>query len=169
MQLSLTQQQAMRVCVRLVLIWLDFVSRRLLPLGDGEAAISNLCPIAERLTNLSQNHSAGVFRQVNDQMEGFPPGTLSNEVLSDETLDDWPDKTFCRPSAQVQISYRQHGLVTQSRSPPKSTTATAQESGKWSAHCPPTDGGLLRGREAHPSDTVTGTTQGKRCAESTFL
>ena len=51
------QQQAMRVCVRLDVIWLDFVSRRLWALKDGEATISNLCPIAKRLTNLTQNHS----------------------------------------------------------------------------------------------------------------
>ena len=48
----------------------------------------------------------------------------------------------CRPSSQVQISCRQHGLVTHSRSLPNSTTTTAQESGKRSAHCPSTDGGL---------------------------
>ena len=97
---SLTQQQAMRVCVRLDVIWLDFVSRRLLPLEEGEVAISNLCPIAGRLTNLLQNHSAEAFRQVNDQIEGFPLGTLFDEVFSDETLDDGPDKTFVLPSWQ---------------------------------------------------------------------
>ena len=53
----LAQQQAMRACVRLDVIWLDFVSRRLWALKDGEATISNLCPIAKRLTNLTQNHS----------------------------------------------------------------------------------------------------------------
>ena len=39
----LAQQQAMRVCVRLDMIRSDFVSRRLWPLEDGEATISNLC------------------------------------------------------------------------------------------------------------------------------
>ena len=42
---SLTQQQGMRVCAGLNMIWLDFMSRRLLPLEDGETTISKLCPI----------------------------------------------------------------------------------------------------------------------------
>ena len=91
---SLTHQQAMRVCVGPDVIWLDFVSPRPLPLEGGETTISKLCPIADRLTNLLQNHCAEAFRQINDQIEGSPPVTLSGEVFLDETLDDRPDKAF---------------------------------------------------------------------------
>ena len=40
---SLTQQQGMRVCVGLDMIWLDFMSRRPSPLENGETTISKLC------------------------------------------------------------------------------------------------------------------------------
>ena len=42
---SLTQQQGMRVCAGLDVIWLDSMSRRPLSLEDGKATISKLCPI----------------------------------------------------------------------------------------------------------------------------
>ena len=48
----------MRVCVGPDVSWLTFVGRRPFPLEDGEDTISRLCPIGERRTNLSQNHSA---------------------------------------------------------------------------------------------------------------
>ena len=37
---SFTQQQGMRICVGLDMIWLEFMSRRPLPLEDGETTIS---------------------------------------------------------------------------------------------------------------------------------
>ena len=61
---SFTQQQGMRVCVGLDMIWLDFMSRRPLPLEDGETTISKLCLIAERLSNSLLNHSVEAFRQI---------------------------------------------------------------------------------------------------------
>ena len=66
---SLTQQQQKRVCVGLDMIWLDFMSRRPLPLEDGETTISKLCPIAESLTNPLHNHSVEAFRLIDDFME----------------------------------------------------------------------------------------------------
>ena len=42
---SLTQQQGMRVCAGLDMIWLDSMSRRPLWLEDGKATISKLFPI----------------------------------------------------------------------------------------------------------------------------
>jgi len=93
---SLAQQQAMRVCVGLDMIWLDFVSRRPLPLEDGETTVSKLCPIAKRLTNLLQNHSAEAFRQINDQIKGFSPVTLSDEVVLDLKCEaDLPEGEQC--------------------------------------------------------------------------
>ena len=59
---SLTQQQGMRVCVGLNMIWLDFMSRRPLPLENGETTISKLCPICWQVDQ--------PFRQ--PQRGGFP-------------------------------------------------------------------------------------------------
>ena len=61
---SFTQQQGMRVCVGLDMIWLDFMSLRPLSLEDGETTISKLCLIAERLSNSLLNHSVEAFRQI---------------------------------------------------------------------------------------------------------
>ena len=61
---SFTQQQGMRVCGGLDTIWLDFMSRRPLPLEDGETTISKLCLFAERLSNSALNQSVEAFREI---------------------------------------------------------------------------------------------------------
>ena len=53
---SLTQQQAMQVCVDPVRTWLDFASWRRLLREDREPILSNLCTIAQRLTSLVHNY-----------------------------------------------------------------------------------------------------------------
>ena len=68
----------MRVYVGLEMMWLDFVSRRPMPLEDEETTIFQLYPTAERLTNVVQKHSAQAFRQINDRIEGF---SLACEVI----------------------------------------------------------------------------------------
>ena len=67
----LAQQQAMRFYVDLEMIWLDFVSRRPMPLEDEETTILQLYSITERLTNVFQKHSAEAFWQINDGIDGF--------------------------------------------------------------------------------------------------
>ena len=103
---SLTQKQGMRVCVGLDMIWLDFMSRRPLPLEDGETTISKLCFIAERLSSSLLNHSVEAFRQIS--VTGRKTLYLAVDLKCEGDL---PEGAFCAafmPMAVRTVS-RQHG------------------------------------------------------------
>ena len=109
-----------RVSVGLDVIWLDLMSRRPLPLEDGETTISRLCLIAERLTNPLHNHSVEAFRQIDDLMESVTDGKTLYLIVDLKCEADLPEGASCaailtaaRAVSNLDVlgraSSRQHG------------------------------------------------------------